>query len=164
MWWLDPVFEGLSLLGSLGLIWIAIAAVLALTGRSSRFDLLVVMAATALGNLSAYGVRLAVDRPRPPTVYPQPDPLVRVPLDPSFPSGHATMAFACALLLAWGRPFRPVLALYSLAGAIAFSRVYVGVHYPLDVLGGALLGLALATALRWLVRGPRRSARGLRAG
>ena len=56
---------------------------------------------------------------------------------------------------------RLAVPLYLLAAAIAFSRVYVGVHYPLDVLGGALLGIALATALRLLERALRRS-RGVR--
>ncbi len=74
----------------------------------------------------------------------------------SFPSGHAATSFACAALLAWLTPL-PKVALFGLAALIAFSRVYVGVHYPLDVLGGAALGLAIATALRLLATGRRRS-------
>jgi undecaprenyl-diphosphatase len=83
-------------------------------------------------------------------------PLVRLPDNPAFPSGHAATSFACAALLAWLTPL-PKIPLFVLAGLIAFSRVYVGVHYPLDALGGALLGLAVATALRRLVEARRRS-------
>ncbi|MFN2467908.1 MAG: phosphatase PAP2 family protein [Gaiellaceae bacterium] len=156
------MFQGLSLVGTLGLVWIAIGAVLALLSRSPRI-LVLVAAASALANLSAYGLKLAVDRPRPPVRYAEPEPLLRVPADPSFPSGHATMSFACALLLTWSRP-RLAPFLFALAAAVAWSRVYVGVHYPLDVLGGAALGLALATALRWLEGVPRRSGRRRRRG
>ena len=52
---------------------------------------------------------------------------------------------------------RPAPFVFLLAAAIAYSRVYVGVHYPLDVIGGALLGILVATSLRLLVRARRRS-------
>jgi undecaprenyl-diphosphatase len=52
-------------------------------------------------------------------------------------------------VLAFRAP-RAAPAFFLLATAIAWSRVYVGVHYPLDVLGGAVLGVAIAIALRWL--------------
>jgi membrane-associated phospholipid phosphatase len=54
--------------------------------------------------------------------------------------------------------------LFVLAAAVAFSRVYVGVHYPLDVIGGAVLGALVATALRRLVTGRLRSRQATPAG
>jgi undecaprenyl-diphosphatase len=119
--------------------------------------------AVALADWSSTGLKALVDRPRPPERYPEPKPLVPVPHDGSFPSGHAATSFAAATILSFGFP-RLAPALFLLAAAIAFSRVYVGVHYPLDVLGGAVLGVLVATALRLLVRGPRRSPRGTPAG
>ena len=72
------------------------------------------------------------------------------------PGTFRATSFACAATLAWLTPL-PKTALYLLAALIAFSRVYNGVHYPLDVIGGALLGLGVATALRLLVEARRRS-------
>jgi membrane-associated phospholipid phosphatase len=102
--------------------------------------LLSVLSAAILGDLTALGLRRAVGRPRPWRRYPEPPTLGHVPRDPSFPSGHTAIAFACATMLSYYRP-KLAPAFFLLAVAIGFSRVYVGVHYPLDVLGGAVLGL-----------------------
>jgi undecaprenyl-diphosphatase len=126
---------------------IAVCVGIALRRPSVLLTLLFVYLADVL----AYALKFVFDRPRPNL-----DPLVRVPTDPSFPSGHAATSFAGATMLALLVP-RLAPALYLLATAIAFSRVYVGVHYPLDIVGGAVLGVAVAIALRWLAGVPRRS-------
>ena len=103
--------------------------------------------AVALADWSATGIKALVGRERPPLHYARPKALVPVPHDSSFPSGHAATSFAAATMLTFAFP-RLAPAFFVLAAAVAFSRVYVGVHYPLDVLGGALLGVLVATALR----------------
>jgi undecaprenyl-diphosphatase len=125
--------------------------------------LVLVVASDLVAQLLSYGLRDWIDRRRPPLVYPEPKPLVHVPHSGSFPSGHATAAFACATVLAWRAP-RLAFPSYVLAGAIAWSRVYVGVHWPLDVLGGTALGILVATALLMLVAIPPRLRRETRAG
>jgi undecaprenyl-diphosphatase len=107
--------------------------------------------AVALASASAVGLKTAFDRERPPSRYPEPDPLVPVPNDGSFPSGHAATSFAGATILSFAFP-RLALPLLLLAAAVGFSRVYVGVHYPLDIAGGAAIGALVAIALRQLVR------------
>jgi undecaprenyl-diphosphatase len=109
--------------------------------------------------VSANAIKAMVDRPRPVVDH----PLMREPTTTSFPSGHAATSFACAATLALFVPRYAVPILYVLAVAISYSRVYVGVHYPLDVLAGALLGLAVATALRLLLTALQRSPRSQRA-
>jgi undecaprenyl-diphosphatase len=78
--------------------------------------------------------------------------------DGAFPSGHAATSFAGATLLSFAFP-KLAPYLYVLAAAVAFSRVYVGVHYPLDIVGGAVLGVVLAFGLRYLINRQRRRLR-----
>jgi undecaprenyl-diphosphatase len=137
-------------------MWLILAVLATVLWRRPSIFVFV-LSGNLLAGLSSYGLREAIGRERPTHRFPDPRPLVDVPASGSFPSGHAAMSFACATLLAWLTPL-PKVPLFALAALIAFSRVYNGVHYPLDVLGGAALGLAVATALRLLAGARRRSA------
>jgi undecaprenyl-diphosphatase len=154
---LDWFFEALSYLGSFGLVWLLLA--LAISGFSwsrpwlwTRVGAAILLAESVSGALKAW-----IGRDRPPLADPTPEPLVDLPSTSSFPSGHATVSFACATVLALAVP-RLRVPLFVLAALIAFSRVYVGVHYPFDVLAGAALGVGIAIALRMLAGVLRRSA------
>ena len=104
-------------------------------------------------------LKVSIDRQRPGG-----ETLVPLPTSHSFPSGHAATSFACAATLARFVSRRGQIMLYVLAAAIAYSRVYVGVHYPLDVVAGAAIGLGVATALRLLLEALQRSRQSRRAG
>ena len=82
---------------------------------------------------------------------------VRMPASTSFPSGHSASGFAFAQAVATVRP-ELGLPLHTLAAAVAYSRVHTGVHYPGDVLGGALVGIAIGESTARAARGAERLA------
>jgi undecaprenyl-diphosphatase len=158
---LNPVFEGLTYAGSYGAVWLGIGLLVAIvSGRRAVF--LWTLAAFVLGEASSTLLKAAIPRARPHV-----DALVSLPGTHSFPSGHATVSFACATVLGAALP-RLRVPFYLLAALISWSRVYVGVHYPVDVLAGAVLGTALGLgllrALPWLAEARRRSLRAPRPG
>jgi undecaprenyl-diphosphatase len=153
--WLDWFFIGLSRVGTLGVVWVVIAVALAVLWR--RPWLLVgVVAADLIADLLAELGKQMVHRHRPFVTQ-----LGAKTSTHSFPSGHSATSFACATMLAAASPRLRVPA-YVLAALIAFSRLYNGDHFPLDVLAGSVLGLLVATALLRLGAIRRRSRPALR--
>lgn len=152
------------MVGYAGLIWIALAAPVArLARRQIGFSVVLTAACVWTADLFTLALKAAVGRPRPFEAIPHTDPLIKATLGQSMPSGHAATSFAGAVILAYLLP-RWAPLFFLLATAIAFSRVYVGVHYLSDITVGAFIGtavgLAFLTGLRLLPRseaGRRRS-------
>ena len=136
---------------AVAVIVIGVALVFLIPWRLHRTDrrrgAVTATAAAGLALLIAQPIADAVGRARPFVDHPsQAHLLVTRSTDPSFPSDHATGAFAIAVAI-WLYD-RTIGALFLFfAALIAFARVYVGVHYPGDVLGGAILGAAVALLL-----------------
>lgn len=93
-----------------------------------------------------------VARPRPFDAYTEIIPLITRPTDFSFPSGHTCASFACALVFFRMLPKKYGVPAVILAGMVAFSRLYLGVHYPGDVLGGFLVAVFTSTLAYHLVQ------------
>jgi undecaprenyl-diphosphatase len=151
---LDSFFVALSRIGSLGAVWILLALAGALLWR--RPQLFAHVTVTVLvADLLSLGLKELTDRRRPFLEHPIPEPLMRTTLDLSLPSGHAATSFAGATILALAHR-RAAVPFFALAALVAWSRVYVGVHYPLDVVAGAFLGVgvALLSTVIWR-RAPR---------
>ncbi|HEY7588624.1 MAG TPA: phosphatase PAP2 family protein [Thermoplasmata archaeon] len=121
--------------------------------RELAFDLLLLL---VLVIVVTEILKYAIGRPRPCEILPD----ARVlgsgvcggESDPAFPSGHASRVFAVAMLLAFRfkGAARPVG--FAVAVLVGVSRVYLGVHWPTDVLGGAVVGIVLAVALELVAR------------
>jgi membrane-associated phospholipid phosphatase len=139
---LRGLFGLLSLAGSVSTAfigWLALAYLLA--GRRAT---VVVSIAGITSWLAALWLKTVVGRPRPEALLDMAHIYGKHYSDAGFPSGHATFAAACAtIIIIYGhRRYRPWLA--GVAGLVGLSRMYLGAHFPLDVLGGWTLGIAIA--------------------
>lgn len=133
----EGVGRGLGYIGETGAVWIAIGLAGAAADTARRKRWLIGAAVGPAAVVANYGLKLSFGRERP--LIEDHPPLARAPSKLSFPSAHATSSFAAAT--AFGRvDNRTRLPLYSLATAICLSRPYLGMHYPSDVLAGAVVG------------------------
>ncbi len=151
---LDPCMIFLSRANDYGAVWLALlGALAALGGRTGRWAALAGVVALTVGFVSSEALKDLVMQPRPFTSLPEARLLVSPLGSYSFPSANVAYAFAASIASSlaarrlvgcvplWGWSF------LALAVAISYSRVYVGVHYPSDVLGGAILGVLVG----WLI-------------
>jgi undecaprenyl-diphosphatase len=146
-WWsspfLDQILPWLTYLGSHFAVIFFILLSWILTKQRKILRLLILL--YAIQSAVVYGLKFLVQRQRPFLFLPTVSKLSKGPgeiLDPSFPSAHATFSFMMAALLAqWFPRYR--IFFYVAAGFIGWTRIYLGVHYPTDVIAGALLGYGI---------------------
>jgi undecaprenyl-diphosphatase len=134
-----------SHLGEHAALWLAIGAVGVAVDRRRRGRWRRALVGVGAAYVANVAVKFVVRRPRP--LFDDLPQLIGTPTQLSFPSSHATSSFAAA------RAYAPLLgaagpAVYPLAAAMAATRVYLGVHYPSDILAGALLGTLVGGAIR----------------
>ena len=146
---LTRVMRMMTRLGD-GATWTFVSLVLlAVGGMATRFGWRVGLSAL-LATALAQVLKRVCRRKRPSHGIHNFTALVDNPDAFSFPSGHTAAAFAVAIAVAGQGAFLGPLAL-GMAGAIAFSRVYLGAHYPLDVGVGVGIGAVAGTAIRFLI-------------
>ncbi len=150
---LDTLMPALSRIGNLGAVWLVLlGGIAAFGGKPGRRIALAGLVALAIGFASSALIKEITMRPRPFAVLPDVRLLVSAPHSYAFPSGHTTSAFGAAsgTLLAARRLLGKIpvwgWGMLALAAAIAYSRLYVGVHWPTDVAAGIVLGLASGRA------------------
>lgn len=138
---LDKILAFITSLGNAGIIWIVLAVVLLILPKTRKTGIIV--AAALLMDLVLCNLILKnlVARVRPYDVNTAIAILIKKPLDFSFPSGHTAASFAAMTALFLAKMKKAWIAALVLAVLIAFSRLYFYVHYPTDVLGGAIVGI-----------------------
>ena len=132
---LHNFWAGISFLGDLGWFWIFTAAVLIINPKTRSAGIAAAAALLLSTFVSNVILKNAVMRPRPFEVLTQLIPLAEAS-GYSFPSGHTTAAFASAFVYWRLLPKYFSGFIMALAMLVAFSRLYLGVHYPLDIIGG----------------------------
>ena len=151
---LDGVMKFVSKLGDHGMIWIVIGVLFLLMGFRKkvwfRNGLLVLFSLLADLILCNKMLKPLFDRTRPYYVLDY-EPMIPPVGDASFPSGHTAVSFAAATAIyainkKWG------IAAYAFAVLMGFSRLYLGVHFPLDVFCGAIVGTVAAKLVLFLAK------------
>ena len=148
---LDNIMIFITSLGNGGMIWIAATIALLIPKKTRRAG--VMSAVALLGSLIINNniVKNIVQRPRPFVTFTDLQIIIPIPSEFSFPSGHTSSSFAAAAVFYRHLPKKLGLPSVILAGLIGFSRLYVGVHYPTDVIAGVLMGILLSYMAEYLV-------------
>jgi len=149
---LDHAVARLSHAADHSKIWLSTAAGLALAGRRPRRAGLVGLAAVGITSAVVNaGVKPLVRRERPARLDSVRTHVVRMPTSASYPSGHSASAFAFSTAVGGGLPELDAV-LRLAATTVAYSRVHTGVHYPGDVVAGAVIGAGIGSLALHLAR------------
>ena len=149
---LTPFWKVITFLGNGGWFWLVAAAVLLISKKTRRTGSAALLSIAIGFLITNVLLKNMVARPRPFDAYTEIIPLITRPTDFSFPSGHTCASFACALVFFRMLPKKYGVPAVILAGMVAFSRLYLGVHYPGDVLGGFLVAVFASTLVYHLVQ------------
>ena len=141
---LDTIMCAITRLGDAGIFWILLCISLLILPKTRKSGV-ILMAALLVDLVVCNGIR-------PFDVKTGVELLVKRPTDYSFPSGHTAASFASVMALYLAEEKKIWIPALVLAVLIAFSRLYLYVHYPSDVLGGVVVGLAAGALGYWLVK------------
>lgn len=138
---LDAFMPVVTACGDHGLIWIIAGILLLIFPKTRRWSVTLLVTLAVTWAICEFGVKNLVARPRPFIVDSSYMLLIAAPASFSFPSGHALSSFLAATVITRAPVARGwKIAAWVMAVAIAFSRLYLFVHFPTDVLAGAIIG------------------------
>lgn len=147
--WLNPIVIFITRLGDGGFIWIISSLALLIPKKTRKVGAMALMSLALSVLIDNVLLKNLIARTRPYDVVAGLNSLIGVQKDYSFPSGHTGSSFAVAVVLYKMLPKIAGIPAIILAMLIGFSRLYVGVHYPSDVLCGLLIGTGIALLVCW---------------
>ena len=140
----DFIMPVVTLLGENGIFWIVVTVLMLVFRKTRKAGFVMALSLITGLVIVNLGIKPLVNRPRPYEVDRGVSLLINKLGDGSFPSGHATCCFECAMSLWLCKYKKCAVAAFAASVLVAFSRVYLYVHYPSDVLVGAALGMIFA--------------------
>ncbi len=143
---LDPIMQFITSLGDGGILWIVVTIVLLIIPKTRKTGLLCLISLGFTVLVNNIILKNLVNRTRPYVAIPDLILITKEPGDASFPSGHTAASFSVAVVMLMTMKKRYGIPAIILATLIALSRLYVGVHYPTDVLGGFVVSTLIAVA------------------
>ena len=148
----DRIMCFITRLGDAGILWIVLAVILLVIPKTRKTGILLAGALCVDVVLCNVILKHLVGRIRPCDVNQAVELLIARPHDYSFPSGHTAASFAAVTALYLAGEKRLWIPALIVAVLIAFSRMYLYVHYPTDIIGGILCGIASGCIALWLLR------------
>ena len=148
----DGLMKLFTMLGNGGMIWIVLGLVLCCFKKYRVCGIAVIVGLLLGLVISTFGIKNIVCRPRPFVQNPGVRLIIPPPSGYSFPSGHALSSFTAAFLLLMYRVKYVDIAALILACLIAFSRMYLYVHFPTDILGGIAVAAIIAAAVYYAAK------------
>ncbi len=141
---LNGVFKFITTLGDSGIFWVILSIILIIPKRTRIIGITSILAILIGALFTNVILKNAVGRIRPYETYEQIILLAKRAMDYSFPSGHSCASFAAATTLMLMMKKKYAISFLILAILIAYSRLYLGVHYPSDVIFGVAIGIGAA--------------------
>lgn len=151
---LDPIMKTVTMLGNAGWFWLVLIAVLLIFRKTRKIGLASLTAIVVNFVINNLLIKNLVSRMRPYEAVLGLERIIEKQSEYSFPSGHTSTAFAVSCMILFMLPKEKKwigIIFLVLAAVISFSRLYVGVHYPTDVIAGALGGFLISLVLYLLI-------------
>ena len=151
---MDAIMVFFTTLGEWGAVWIALGVALLFFKKYRRLGVTILLG-LVIGLVTVnFGIKNIVARPRPCAINSAIELIIPFPSEYSFPSGHTVSSFGAATSVFLNNRKMGAFAL-ALAALIAFSRLYLYVHFPTDVLGGVAIGVAISFLSTYIMKKPQ---------